>query len=176
MTTDTKRRGWIISWRFIGDRPPDPRLDAGAFQATWRGQLLAVPRGEYRFFVFGSGEIELKIAGRVVRERQTLRDEEAASGSVALTADYHPLELSFRRNGKDARLMLLWSGPDFGREPIPARALFIRATSRLPKISSVGRFLARALRCGRCHGEDVPSSPGPALDRLSGNLLAALAG
>src|SRR5262245_5335313 len=39
-----------------GEAPPDPRLVAGDFRATWQGRLLVHARGEYRFALFGSGE------------------------------------------------------------------------------------------------------------------------
>jgi hypothetical protein len=80
-----------------GETPPDPRLSAGEFRAVWQGHLYALPRGLYRFHVYGCGEIELKIAGRVAIARQTVRDGWVSSEPLTLTADYHPLELSFRR-------------------------------------------------------------------------------
>jgi cytochrome c553 len=153
-----------------GELPPDPRLTAGEFRASWQGSLLTTSRGDYRFFVFGCGEIELKIAGRAVIARQSVRNSWASSPAVSLTADYHTLELDFRRTEKGARLMLLWSGPDFGLEPVPARFLYHPRQKPVEHDFERGRLLARVLRCGRCHGEELPSSPAPALDRLRGNL------
>ncbi|HTU18402.1 MAG TPA: hypothetical protein VMG10_10115 [Gemmataceae bacterium] len=153
-----------------GEMPPDPRLTAGEFRVTWQGSLLTTSRGNYRFLVFGSGEIELKIAGRVALARQIVRNGWTSSAAVSLTADYHPLQLSFRRTEKDARLMLLWSGPDFGLEPVPSRFLYHPREKPVARDFERGRLLARVLRCGRCHGEEQSSSPAPALDRLSGNL------
>jgi mono/diheme cytochrome c family protein len=153
-----------------GEASPDPRLNTGAFRATWQGHLLVTARGDHRFFVFGSGEVELKIAGRVVLARQTVRAKWLTSDPVRLAPDYHPLELSFRRTEKDARLMVLWSGPDFGREPIPSRSLYHPREKVIGRDFERGRLLARVLRCGRCHGEEQPPQRAPALDRLSGNL------
>jgi cytochrome c553 len=153
-----------------GELPPDPRLTAGEFRASWQGNLLSVSRGDYRFFIFGCGEIELKIADHGVIARQTVRNGWVSSSAVSLTADYHALELDFRRTEKGARLMLLWSGPDFGLEPIPARFLSHPRQKPVERDFERGRLLARVLHCGRCHGEEIPSSPAPALDRLSGNL------
>src|SRR6266849_4099263 len=48
---------------------PDPRLAEGEFRATWQGHLFVRTRGDYRFFLFGSGEVELKVAGRAVVAR-----------------------------------------------------------------------------------------------------------
>ncbi len=153
-----------------GDAPPDPRLTAGEFRANWQGNLFATPRGNYRFFVFACGEVELKIAGRAVIAQQIVRNGWLSSAVVALTADYHPLELSFRKTEKDARLMLLWSGPDFGLEPIPPRCLYHPREKPIERDFERGRLLARVLRCGRCHVEEQSRLPAPALDRLSGHL------
>jgi mono/diheme cytochrome c family protein len=152
-----------------GDAPPDPRLEAGEFQAAWQGHLLTTTRGDYHFFVVGSGEVELKIAGRVVVARQALRKSWQESAPVRLTPDSHPLEITFRRTEKDAHLMVLWSGPDFGLEPIPSRALMHPREKPVGSDFERGRLLARVLRCGRCHGDEQPP-PAPSLDRLSGNI------
>ncbi len=156
-----------------GESPPDPRLIGGEFRAVWHGHLLTTSRGDYRFFVFGRGEVELKIAGRVAIARQIVRNSWASSPVISLTADYHTLEMSFGQTEKDARLMLLWSGPDFRLEPVPARFLYHPRQQSVERAFERGRLLARVLRCGRCHGEDRPSSPAPALDHLSGNLSRA---
>src|SRR6185437_5485437 len=153
-----------------GETMPDPRLNAGTFRASWQGHLLITTRGDYRFFVFGTGEVELKIAGRPIIPQQTLRTSWGTSATVRLSADYHPLELSFRRTDKDARLMVLWSGPDFGREPIPSRTLFHPREKPVNRDFERGELLARVLRCGRCHGEEQPPQPAPALDHLAGNI------
>jgi mono/diheme cytochrome c family protein len=153
-----------------GQVSPDPRLETGAFRATWQGRILVAPRGAYRFFAFGTGEIELKIAGRVVLARQTVQAGWLASEPVELSGDYHPLELSFRRTGSDAQLMLLWSGPDFGLEPIPPRSLFHPRETKIEGDFERGRLLAQVLRCGRCHGDEPAPPAAPALDHLSGNL------
>jgi mono/diheme cytochrome c family protein len=166
------RLDYQLAFRW-GELPPDPRLTAGEFRVCWQGNLLTASRGDYRFFIFGCGEVELKIAGRAVLARQSVPNGWVSSPAVSLTADFHSLELSFRRTQKDARLMLLWSGPDFGVEPVPARYLYHPRQKSLPREFERGRLLARVLRCGRCHGEALPSSPAPALDRLSGNLSRA---
>ncbi len=163
------RLDYQLAFRW-GELPPDPRLTRGEFRASWQGNLLTTSRGDYRFFVFGCGEVELKIAGRVAISRQAARNAWLSSAAIALTADYHTLELAFRRTERDARLMLLWSGPDFGLEPIPARFLYHSRQKTIERDFERGRLLARVLRCGRCHGEGLPSALAPALDHLSGNL------
>jgi cytochrome c553 len=153
-----------------GEAPPDPRLGDGECCATWQGHLQVAPRGEYRFFLFGTGEVELKVAGRAVVPRQRLSDGWCESAAVPLPAGFHPFEMSLKSNGKDARLMVLWSGRDFGPEPLPPRLLF-HARERTPgRDFERGWLLTRALRCAACHRDEPALQPAPALDRLAGNL------
>lgn len=167
--TTTARLDYQLSFHW-GDAPPDPRLAPGDFDATWQGNLQTVTKGDYRFFVFGTGEVELKVAGKVVVARRALRNEWHETQTVSLPAELLPLELSFRRGGPGARLTVCWSGPDFGLEPIPPHALFHARERTVKSDFERGAELARTLRCGRCHAEERQSSPAPALDRLAGNV------
>jgi hypothetical protein len=153
-------------WR---EAPPDPRLADGEFHATWQGSLFAQERGDYRFFLFGTGEVELNLAGQVIVPRQTLRHAWQQSPSVALTAGRQPVELSYRKVDKDAQLVVLWSGPSFGPEPIPPRFLVHPRERSVAPAFERGWLLARTLRCDHCHGGEQPP-PAPALDRLAGNV------
>jgi mono/diheme cytochrome c family protein len=153
-----------------GGAPPDPRLAGGEFHAVWQGRVQTVAKGDYRFFAFGTGEVELKVAGQTVIARQAMRNDWRESPAVSLPADLVPFELSFRGTVSDARLMVCWSGPDFSLEPIPPHALFHPRESSARGEFERGAALARTLRCGRCHAEERLLSPGPALDRLAGNL------
>jgi mono/diheme cytochrome c family protein len=153
-----------------GDATPDPRLGTGDFLASWQGQLQTVAKGDYRFFVFGTGEVELKVAGKTAVARQALRNDWRESSATSLTADLQPFDLSFRRTTPDARLIVCWSGPDFGLEPIPPHSLYHPREHTIKDDFELGAALARTLRCGRCHGEERQSSPAPALDQLAGNV------
>ncbi|MCI0459430.1 MAG: c-type cytochrome, partial [Gemmataceae bacterium] len=153
-----------------GEALPDPRLAEREFRATWQGHLYVLTRGDYRFFLFGSGEVELKIAGQEVVARQILRNGWCTSPPVPLAAEFLPFALSFRRTDKDAHLMVLWSGPDFGPEPIPPRFLFHPREQSVENTFDRGQLLSRVLRCGQCHSEEPRPQPAPALDRLGGNL------
>jgi hypothetical protein len=153
-----------------GEAPPDPRVAAGGFHATWRGQILITTRGNHRFALFGTGEVELKVAGQVIVPKQTLEKAWQESVAVPLSADFQSIELSFRRTAKDPQLLVLWSGPDFGMEPIPARFLFHPREQRIESDFARGELLSRVLRCERCHGEASSLPPAPALDRVAGDL------
>jgi hypothetical protein len=142
-----------------GEAAPDPRLGPGEFRATWQGNLLSQGRGDYRFSLFGTGEVELKVGGKVVIARRVLRGEWHESAPVALATGRQPIELSFRRTEKAARLTVLWSGPQFGPEPIPMRVLSHARRLAPGDDFERGRLLARALHCGHCHTGEAPSAP-----------------
>jgi mono/diheme cytochrome c family protein len=153
-----------------GDAVPDPRLAPGQLRATWQGQLSVESAGDYRFLVFGAGEVELTVAGRVALARQVLRDGWCESPPLPLAGESVPVELSFRRTETDARLMVLWSGPQLGPEPIPPRLLSHARERTVGNDFERGQLLSRVLRCGRCHGDEPAPAAAPALDRLAGNV------
>lgn len=155
-----------------GDAAPDPRIARDDFQATWQGQIFVATKGDYRFAVYGSGEIELKVGGHEVLSRQSLRKSWSTSESVHLPAELQTFDLAFRATEKAAELKVFWSGPDFTLEPIPSRFLLHPREKALQSEFERGRHLARFLRCGHCHAEDRPL-PAPALDQLAGNLSRA---
>ncbi len=158
-----------FDWR---DESPDVRLSAGQFSSRWQGQLFAQGAGEYRLYVFGTGEIEVRLAGKVVVERKGTREAWLASRPVTLDFDYHPLEVSFRKTGPEARIAIYWSGPQFQLEPIPPRSL-VHERAASPKSSySHGEALAAAYRCAACHSakEEPKAVAGPALDQQMENL------
>ena len=88
-----------------GETPPDPRLAGGEFRVTWQGRLSIDARGDYRFFLVGAGEAELKVSGKVAVARRPLRSEWTESPAVPLNAEFVPFELSERDiDGDDALL------------------------------------------------------------------------
>src|SRR5688500_4957318 len=52
------------------DEAPDARIAADSFEVHWRGKLFAQGAGEYRLAVHASGEVEVKLAGKVVIAQQ----------------------------------------------------------------------------------------------------------
>lgn len=151
------------------NRTPDPRLGDGEFTAAWRGVIHPDAKGAYRFHLFGSGEIELKLAGAVVIQRQVIAESWCVSLPLELKNEFQPIELTFRRTSKVARVGLFWSAPHFSLEAVPPRFLFHPRESTVSGEFDRGLMLARALRCERCHG-DRHGSPAPDLSRLRGNL------
>src|SRR5207248_6785119 len=53
--TTATRLDYRLSFHW-GDAAPDSRLAAGQFSASWGGLLQTTTKGDYRFFLFGTGE------------------------------------------------------------------------------------------------------------------------
>ncbi|MBW8883383.1 MAG: c-type cytochrome, partial [Planctomycetia bacterium] len=117
------------------------------------------------------GEVTVTLAGKTVISGRAEQPKWLSSQPLELEFDYHPLEISFRRNQAKGQLALFWSGPDFRLEPLQERAL-VHERDKTPSIEfERGRQLAAALRCAACHMDTASAVvPAPALDRLSGNV------
>lgn len=157
-------------WR--GGESPDERLAAGPFDVAWRGRLHTLAPGDYRIDAFVQGRFELKINGESVLDVDAAEPTWHESEVIKLAFGHHPISVSYSRTGGDGVLKLCWSGPQFGVEPIPERALVHEPKESPPTAFEEGRLLVRALRCVACH--DVPGEskplPAPALTHLEGNL------
>ncbi|MFN0018810.1 MAG: c-type cytochrome [Pirellulaceae bacterium] len=153
------------------DAAPDRRIAADNFDVRWHGRIFAQGAGEYRLAVHASGEVEVKLAGKVVIARQ-----EAAgwvfSAPVTLEFDRHELEVSFRKTKSPSHISLYWSGPQFGLEPVPPRFLMHDRKEAVSTAYQRGEMLATALRCAACHREENDPQPtaAPSLLHLSGNV------
>lgn len=104
------------------DAAPDRRIAADNFDVRWHGRIFAQGAGEYRLAVHASGEVEVKLAGKVVIPRQEAAGWVFAK-PVTLEFDRHELEVSFRKWKNPAHISLYWSGPQFQLEPVLPRFL-----------------------------------------------------
>ncbi|MCE9525972.1 MAG: c-type cytochrome [Planctomycetales bacterium] len=153
------------------DASPDPRITADNFDVHWHGRIFTQGAGEYRLAVHASGEVEVKLAGKVVILRQEAAGW-AFSKPVTLEFDRHELEVSFRKTKSPAQISLFWSGPQFQLEPVPPRLLMHDRKGTVSTSFERGELLASALRCAACHHEEGASKPmlAPSLLQLSGNV------
>ena len=155
-----------------GNASPDPRVPADGFTGHWTGALHVQSTGTYRFHARTDGTIVLKVAGRVVLEGT----EGAVRSSPAdLSTGFATIELEYRHDRGDARVAIDWEGPDFGREPLPARFLYHAPGGPEPTDRfEAGRRLADRLGCANCHRLlDLPrhSALGPPLTE-AGSAIA----
>lgn len=143
------------------------KRDSSGSHAEFSGFLRTNAAGEYRFHIYGQGEIRIVIAGQEIKGK--LDSERWFDTDVLkLAADYLPLEVRFDGN----HFMICWSGPRFGIEPVPARLLFHLKDKSPDRSFERGEALSRVLRCGACHGPESHLGPGPSLVNLAGRVSA----
>jgi mono/diheme cytochrome c family protein len=164
---------------FVGHAgQPDARLPQEALMATWRGAVLVRENGKYRFSIYSSGKVSLRVNG------QQLID---ANSSDRAWHDAEPIELAFGRctfemeyaSGTQVPSVgLYWAGPGFELEPVASRYLAHTPTAEeIAGDHEEGLSLSRALRCSACHrfpretgqGQDALLQA-PSLVRLAENL------
>jgi len=158
-----------FNWR---EQPPLEPISADRFQVHWQGQLLLQSQGLFRFKAFATGRVEFKLAGKIVLSGEADEPRWLEGQPVELPFGFHPLEVSYQKQGKQAQIALFWSGPQFQLEPLPARLLSHLAEHKVDTRFERGQILARALRCAACHqtsGDTLPLKA-PALDQLSGQI------
>ena len=164
-----------------------PFLDAGPFEAAFRGAIELDLNDWYRFSVRGSGTVQLSLGGEVVIARQELPAGDAplsTNGEVRLNKGLNPIELVYRSPaGGDASLRLTWYNDYLPEEPLPPERLR-RADSpalNLGLARRAARDLVADAMCVRCHAlantQNGPSdgmpelqTTGPDLDGIGSRL------
>lgn len=152
-----------LAWDW-GNAMPDARLSASGFQFSATGSLLIQSPGQYRFYVRSDGPATLSVNGVAAFDGTPEREKTVP---VELRPGFTPWALSYRHDHGPARLAVDWEGPDFAREPVPARLLYHDPKdSPPPDRFEEGRRLADRLGCANCHSIlDFPRHPalGPPL-------------
>jgi mono/diheme cytochrome c family protein len=165
-----RRRDEAIAFHW-NENAPDSRIAADHFEVYWRGKLYAQGAGEYRLAVHVSGEVEIKLAGKVAIPKQKASGW-VFSELIALEFDRHELEVRFRKTKNPAHVSLYWSGPQFGLEPVSPRHLVHDKKESFQNLYERGEILAAGLRCVACHRQkaDPQPLPAPSLLHAGGNL------
>ena len=164
-----------------------PFIDAGSFEAIFRGAIELDLNDWYRFSVHGSGSVRLSIGGEVVLELQDLPSGDApvsTDGEVRLDKGINPIELVYRSpKGADASVRLSWSNDFTPEEPLPPELLRRADSPTLDRgraRRAARNSLANAM-CVRCHAvANAPNAPmngmpelqatGPDLDGIGSRL------
>ena len=108
---------------------------ADNFTCRMTGFIRIQESGRYTFFVTSDDGSELSIDGVVVTADTSPHSARETSGSLVLSAGWHPVTLAYYENGGNAVLSLRWSGPGITKEPVPAAALCHYPENLAPKVS-----------------------------------------
>ena len=166
---------------------PSPFIDAGPFEATFRGAIALDLNDSFRFLVRGNGGVRLSIGGEVVLERETLPADgspAASDGEIRLSKGLNAIELVYRSSAQgDAALRLNWANDYLPEEPLPPESLWRSDSPELDRglARRIARNLVADAMCVRCHPAAGSSDPpvdampelaatGPDLDGIGSRL------
>ena len=106
-----------------GDWPEAVESRGDGFACRLSGFVRIPSDGTYTFFVTSDDGSELFVDGARVTSDPAEHSARETSGAIALSAGWRPIEILYYENKVDAVLSLSWSGPGFGKEPVPADSL-----------------------------------------------------
>ena len=138
--------------------------------------LVRIPvSGTYVFHVTSDDGAELFVDGARVASDPSPHAARETSGAVALEAGWRPIEILYYENKVDAVLSLSWSGPGFGKQPVPADALCHVAGEAEPVPAGWARGLVSAYYAFPSALSDVPDLDGlqPVATGLAGRVAFA---
>ncbi len=134
---------------------PSAFVPAGAFNATWRGNLDLANRSLLTFSAAGRGSLKLIIDDQVVLEGSGDDFSKINEAQIRLPAGKRRLEMHYASPERgDAFVRLYWSAPEFARETVPAGAFThdpndpqLAARKQMRR----GRELIATMQCIKCH-------------------------
>jgi mono/diheme cytochrome c family protein len=134
---------------------PSDFTPAGAFRATFKGDLNLRLRTYIRFSAEGRGKVKLSLNGAVVLGAQGEDLSKVTSNEVRLNKGKNALVAEYESPaGGDAWVRLFWSSKSFLPEPLPPNLLTHAAPDAGAATSLAareGRMLVAEFRCTKCH-------------------------
>jgi mono/diheme cytochrome c family protein len=161
----------LISLYVPQDSAPSPFTAAGAFRATFEGDISVRLRTMVRFSAEGRGKLTLSVGGKVVLETsgddlsKTTSDEiRLGKGKNHLVAVYESPQAG------DAWFRLNWVSRTWRAEPIPPMILSHPVADeglRLSQLVREGRLLFARSKCAACHALGQANREVPAMPELT---------
>ncbi|WP_267639933.1 PA14 domain-containing protein [Haloarchaeobius amylolyticus] len=106
-----------------GDFDISVRERDSEYAFRFRGHVVVPEDGQYTFSTSSDDGSELYIDGARVVDNRGLHGDRKRSGTVTLTAGYHPITVThFEHTGNEV-LDVTWAGPSFGEQPLGVSAL-----------------------------------------------------
>lgn len=107
-----------IDFNWGGDAP-DATLGADTFSVRWTGEIKADFAETYAFSTTSDDGVRLSVDGGVVIDNFVNHAPTLDTGSLALTAGWHPIVLEYFENGGGAQIDLSWSSPSQPEQIVP---------------------------------------------------------
>ncbi len=122
--------------------------DVDRFAVKLHASLQVPGAGRYTFFSHSDDGSRVYIDGALVVDNDGLHGALEKAGSIELGAGAHDLLVTYFENGGSDTLRVSWQGPGFGKEEIPADALF------LPRGADLQQLAVAALGQLRAHPKE----------------------
>ena len=100
-----------------------PELRDEDIGAVLTGAIDVPARGLYRFWLTSDDGSRMWLDGEPLIDADGLHGAAAVKADAPLAPGRHILRVEFFQHLGGRELMLEWSGPGFGRRPVPAEAL-----------------------------------------------------
>jgi hypothetical protein len=98
------------------------------FLLEFKGFLQIHAPGSYTFFTNSDDGSRLFIDGKRVVDNDGIHPAQEASGTVTLTAGFHPIKVQFFQKGGGMGLDVRYQGPGISKQSIPSNLLFHSGT------------------------------------------------
>ena len=103
---------------------PDPSIDPDTFSIRWTGRIEAAADGNYSFYTYSDEGVRLRINGTLVIDNWTPHLPTNDSGSIALTAGMHDIEIEYFDLTGDGMLVIRWREPGGSIVSLPTDKLY----------------------------------------------------
>ncbi len=157
---------------------PSPFVPAGAFRATWQGDLQFELPEELTFSAEGRGKLLVKLKNQVLLDLSGEDFSKTPGKKIEVPGEPTPLTVEYEAPATgDATLRLSWKGENFVREPVAftfARHAATQEEQTGAKIRE-GRALTAHLHCVKCHALKDTAMPefasdAPRLAKVGGRV------
>ena len=157
-------------------QPPTPFLNAGGFDAEWRGSIELKERKRLYFSFEGNGKATLTLGG------EQILTEEGALGTaktkrMRLNPGIHEIRVAYSsvEDGSGA-FRLYWEEEGLPRQTIPPAAFSTQITdeAKLGELKRSGRMAFTRQNCAKCHVPEAGFGASPMPE--TGEIAPILAG
>jgi MYXO-CTERM domain-containing protein len=102
-----------------GSGAPDPSIEADTFSVRWTGRVKADFAETYTFSTMSDDGVRVSIDGTTVIDHFEDHPPTIDTGSLPLTAGWHPIVIEYYENGVGAQVSLSWQSPSQPAQIVP---------------------------------------------------------
>jgi PA14 domain/Putative Ig domain len=118
--------------RTVGNIDLSPRLRDTDYFMRFTGFLYAPTNGGYTFYLKSDDGSKLWLDNAPLINNDGAHAATELAAATSLAAGFHALRVEYFQAGGGQTLGVGWSGPGFGKQPIPDAALFLTAATNKP--------------------------------------------